>query len=94
MTPAEHNQMIKGRDYILVALTKEMNKRERIRHGWIERERLAVTVAANQWAEAHGIARRITVDTVKYHEDRCVGHIDYASKLALYVAEDILGFAP
>jgi hypothetical protein len=53
---------------------------------WIDNERMAVTVAANAWATAHGY-RTVTVDEVERVEGMAVGHYDYASKFALYVAE-------
>jgi hypothetical protein len=40
----------------------------------------------NQWAGAHGY-RTVTIHDVERVEGRAVGHVDYASKLALYVAE-------
>ena len=54
---------------------------------WIDNERVALAVAANQWAQAHGLDRRVTVVSVLTIEGRAVGHIDYAEKIALYVAE-------
>jgi hypothetical protein len=74
--------------YVLDALEAEMTRRsERPGLTWIEPEREAVAVAANQWAEAHGYPVRVTVDDVERVEVRAVGHSDYARKLALYVAE-------
>lgn len=88
-----HNAFLDCRDHIHAALTAEM--RGRAEHqDWIERERLAVTVAANNWAEAHGLAERVTVDDVEAVEVRAVGHSDYGTKFALYVAELITGRAP
>lgn len=52
-------------DFILDALVGEMVNRSLADLTWIEKERLAVAVAANQWAEAHGIRRRVTVDDVE-----------------------------
>lgn len=57
------------------------------RDDWIEQERLAVAIIANQWAAAHGVSRRVTVDEVEHVEHMALGHVDYAAKLALYVAE-------
>lgn len=77
-------------DYILEALTREMAKRGEVADlSWIEREREAVAVAANQWSEAHGFTKRVTVADVKRVETSAIGHSDYGSKLALYVAEII-----
>lgn len=63
-------------------------------NAWVESERMAVAVAANQWAEAHGIARRVTVEHVESVESMAMGHVDYASKLALYVSDLVLGMVP
>jgi hypothetical protein len=57
---------------------------------WIEAERFAVAVAANQWATAHPPAYTVSVEDVERVEQLAVGHVDYASKLALYVAELVL----
>lgn len=77
------------RQYVLGALTKQMEYRPHALD-WVVGERLAVAVAANEWAQAHGYERRITVADVERIEGNAVGHIDYASKLALYVAEFII----
>ena len=77
------------RAYVLDALTVAMEDR-RARDDWIEGERMAVAMAANEWAMAHGYERRVTVEDVEHVEGNAVGHIDYASKLALYVAEFII----
>lgn len=57
---------------------------------WIEHERDAITNAANVWALAHGLPT-ITVAQVEQVEQRAVGHVDYGSKLALYVCELVYG---
>lgn len=74
-------------DHIHRALLQEMSHRgDRGDATWIEREREAVAIAANQWATAHGMAT-VTVDDVERVEPMAVGHMDYGSKLALYVTE-------
>lgn len=78
------------RQYVFGALTVAMNGRHLHPDTWVDDERLAVAVAANQWAEAHGYERRITTEDIERIEGNAVGHIDYASKLALYVAEFII----
>lgn len=78
-------------EFVLDALRAEMAKRDHSTLAWIDNERMAVAVAANQWAEAHGIARRVTVADVERVEVLAVGHVDYASKLALYVSDLVLG---
>lgn len=57
---------------------------------WIATERAVVADAANRWAESHGYERHVTVDDVERIEVAAVGHSDYASKLALYVAEFVV----
>lgn len=54
---------------------------------WVERERLAVASEANRWAVANEGWQTVTVQDVERVEGRAMGHIDYPSKLALYVAE-------
>src|SRR6266704_5262302 len=78
------------RAFILSALIETMEDRSRIGVDWVTNERNAVAVAANKWAEAHGSERRITVEDVERIEGNAIGHVDYASKLALYVAEFII----
>lgn len=77
--------------FIHKALVAEMAVRD-LAEGleWVEAERVAVTVAANQWAQAHPPARTVSVADVERVETMAVGHVDYASKLPLYVAELIL----
>lgn len=89
----DKRQLLLGcRDYVLEAFNREADKRSRWHYSqaWAERERTAIAVAANVWADAHGIAARVTVDDVEKLEGRAVGHVDYATKLALYVAESIV----
>ena len=74
-------------DAIHQALVKQMTHR-RTDKRWVETERMAVALEANKWATAHGW-RTVTVDDVERVEVRAVGHVDYATKLALYVAEEV-----
>lgn len=57
---------------------------------WIDHEREVVATAANVWAMLHNYPNRVTVDDVERVERGAVGHYDYASKLALYVADLIV----
>lgn len=76
------------RDAILAALTDEMSRRrDDPTLAWINRERVAVANAAHDWALAHDMSCTVTVADVERVETTAAGHIDYASKLALYVAE-------
>lgn len=81
-------------EYVHAALVAKMAERDHTTLAWIEAERLAVAVAANEWAEAHGIARRVTVEDIERVEPMATGHVDYASKLALYVGDLVLGMVP
>ena len=74
--------------YVLDAFQESARQRDgAIGLEWIEKERAAVAVAANVWAAANGITRQVTLDEVEACEQRAVGHIDYADKLAYGVAE-------
>ena len=79
-------------DYIFAALVREMAKRPS-NPAWIAAERTAVAVAANEWAASHGLTATMTVDDVEALETTAVGHVDYARKLTLRLAERVLGFS-
>lgn len=81
--------VLECRSYVLSHLVETMEWRAAA-VDWIVDERRAVAVAANQWAQAHGYEQRVTVADVERVEGLAVGHADYASKLALYVAETIV----
>ncbi len=89
MTTDTHRQLMACRDHVYAALIAAARYRHEF-SDWEGRERLAVTLAANEWAIAHGMAP-ITVTDVLDVEQRAVGHSDYAPKLALYVAERVFG---
>jgi hypothetical protein len=58
---------------------------------WIENERRVVANAANQAAYELGVTGQpVTVEDVERVERPAVGHVDYMSKLALYVAELVM----
>jgi hypothetical protein len=76
--------------HVLAAFRAEAAKRPQASDCcWIDNERLAITIAANAWATAHGY-EPITVDDVERAEPAAIGHSDYAHKLALYVAEKVV----
>jgi hypothetical protein len=85
--------LIECRDFILTALIKEMARRGDDLE-WIDQERRAVSAAATVWANRHGIRRAVTADDVERIEVTAVGHSDYATMLALYVAEYVLQGEP
>lgn len=84
---------MEAQSHILHALTSEMDKRPTLASNlnWVEKERWAVVYAANDWSQANKFGS-ITSQDVKHLELLAVGHVDYASKLSLYVAERLLGF--
>lgn len=85
-TNADQNRLMRCREHVLQALKDAMGERHKHLH-WEEFERQAVAMAANAWAQAQGLDRVLTVAEVERIEQGAVGHVDYASKLALYVAE-------
>lgn len=86
-----HDEMANCRRRCLAALQYAMRSRSTFKGvEWIEHERRAITEAANTWAAAHGLPT-ITVDQVEDIEHMAVGHVDYASKLALHVTELVYG---
>lgn len=58
---------------------------------WIDKERMMVVDAANIWAATHAPLTTVSSEAVERVEDFACGHVDYASKLALYVAEMVYG---
>lgn len=73
------------------ALRAEAHHRdERTVDEWIAAEREAVATAANQHAAAYGYPATMTVERVAHLEVTCVGHVDYADKLGMLVAEDLV----
>ena len=83
-------KVLDAQRWILRGLTAEMAKRRDNPDRWIDDERMAVVLAANEWAVAKG-GCAVTFDEVERIETLAVGHVDYASKLALYVAEMVCG---
>lgn len=73
-------------DSIHTALLDEMRHRTQ-QPDWINRERAAVADAANRWAQQHQLDRAVSVADVERVETGAIGHVDYARKLAWYVAE-------
>lgn len=82
------------RTHLLNALVTEMDERHQNPDTWIENERLAITIAANEWALSHGLQVLLLVSDAEDVEQLAVGHVDYARKLALYVTEMIYGHRP
>lgn len=93
ITLKEHEMLLEARDHIVTALRDEMDKRPTMASNlkWIEKERWAVVYAANDWAQANNFGS-ITASDVKHLESLAVGHVDYALKLCLYVAERVMGY--
>jgi hypothetical protein len=91
MKYAEHRQMIECQQRLLRALTKEMANRAKNPDTWVVNERRAIQQAAYQWASRRGLERRVTMADIERLEPLAVGHVDYAHKLCLYVAEFLYG---
>lgn len=84
-----HDEMLDCLGYVLEALMVAADER-RSREDWVEFERKAVAIAANEWAGVHDYLIRTTVQDVERLEIHAVGHVDYMRKLSLYVAERIV----
>lgn len=89
---ATYEKMMDCKTFIYDALLAEMGKR-RDSPGleWVDNERVAVAIAATEWAMVNGFPIFVTPEDVESIEHSAVGHVDYASKLSLYVAEYVLG---
>lgn len=87
----DHDSFIRCRDVVLKALRAEMANRDETGFpAWVARERFIMAFNANLYADAHGMVT-ITVDDIAGFEHLAEGHIDYASKIALYVSEWVHG---
>ena len=49
---------------------------------------------ANRWAPAHDGCQTVTVEWIRRNEGLAVGHVDYAYKIGLYIAEHVYGVRP
>jgi len=58
--------------------------------GWVFHERSAMVTAVNTIRADLGMPA-VSADMVKRAEDQAAGHVDYASKFALYCTEIVLG---
>lgn len=82
-----HDEFLACHRALLAALVAEQaNRRSSQGLEWIARERTALATAATGWARQYDRAP-VTVDQIEAIEHQAMGHIDYSSKLALYVAE-------
>lgn len=91
MNGGQHDRRLRLRDAVKAALVAEQAHRHE-HDDWIERERRAMCDAAQGWRDRHGgVGRRVTPEDVERIEHRAVGHSDYTPKIALYVAEFVLG---
>ena len=83
-----HNEFLACHERLRKQFKQITDERPNVRGiEWVELERVELAVAANQWAEAHGLPTRVTRDDIERFETTALGHVDYASKLCLYVAE-------
>jgi len=75
---------------LLAALTKQTDRRgEYDDLQWIRAELEVVADAANRWCRNHGIDRTYAWRDIEQIERPALGHVDWARKLCLYVAEHI-----
>lgn len=88
---ATYEALADCRSFIYHELLAEMEYR-RDSHGleWVDNERRRVARAAAEWASINDYPTIVTVEDVERIEHAAVGHVDYASKLALYVAEFVV----
>lgn len=93
MNAHDHDEMLACKKYLQDKLSKTAKQRHR-HDNWVEREQQAVTDSANRWARKHGLKVAVTFEQVVDLEVCAVGHIDYASKFCLYVAEYLYGVSP
>lgn len=89
-----HDEFLECRTSILHALRAQMDKRDLKSESWIAAERSAMVYAANKWRGRHGPLKWISQEDVEHVETLAMGHVDYASKVSLYVAEMVYGFRP
>lgn len=87
-----HESLMRARGRIYAALLAAADHRSE-RDDWETFEREAMVQAANKYGRDHGLAD-ITVGQVEEIEHLAMGHIDYALKISLYVAELLHGLRP
>jgi diacylglycerol kinase family enzyme len=86
-----HASLLRCHRQILAALRGAMEHRDTADGmGWVHHERQIVANTATMYALGYGLTP-VTVDDVERVETMALGHIDYAHKLALYVAEVVHG---
>lgn len=90
-TPEDISNDIRAcQDYVYKALVEQMRFRKHTDLEWITNERKAVSEASGRWAAENLYPRYATPEDVERIEIQACGHIDYASKLALYIAEFVV----
>jgi hypothetical protein len=91
-----HDQLMQCRDSIKSTLVEVLDRRngDYDYSAWLKSLFSEVAQSANSWAEAHGFPTRITADEAQRIEYTALGHYDYASKFALYLAEVVTGLSP
>lgn len=90
LSTKSHSDLMACRDAILVAFRAEQMKRSSRNLDWIENERQAVAGAATTWAAKNDYDVVVTARDVEHIEVLAIGHYDYTTKLALYVAEHVI----
>ncbi len=88
VTTAEHQRMLR----CMAFLRKELQSQTDRRHEydgmeWAEAELAHVTTQANRWSVWNEAPNLVTIADVRRVDQQAVGHVDWAQKLCLYVAE-------
>lgn len=75
-------------------LTKVLSKETKIKPRDFNRELFVIGAETGTWAREHPQARSVTLTELERCDTMAVGHIDWWSKLCLYVAETAYGLRP
>lgn len=91
MTPYEtHKEAMALRDQLVKVLGKETKTKPRD----YNRELFMIGAETGTWARKHPAACSVTLQELERCDTMAVGHIDWWSKLCLYVAETAYGLRP
>lgn len=85
-THVDQDRLMSCREAVYQELVNQMRHRHE-RDDWEMQERASMAMAARLWAYEHGGNSEVFAADIERIEHRAMGHIDYASKIALYVAE-------
>lgn len=85
-----HAEILALRDQLVKVLGKETKIKPRD----YNRELFVIGAETGTWARSHPDARSVTLTELERCDTMAVGHIDWWSKLCLYVAETAYGLRP